>query len=307
MGLGFLNRVPSFLAGMGVPKQAAENAVQPIVTIDERRLWNSVSKVSAYLDGQTYDQKKTLFAIMRTEWGNLAGDLLMITPPFDRGGRVSDGIKGVAATVKSAFKPLHSVPFGDLVRAQNWRAVAAYEYKFKSKRLQVALEKRNWNVIKNLKMGIAGNVAAAAKVEPIAKIQQKHHRAVRDARNGMWNGMVFHVAGRGAKTDINQFAKLAAKNVGLMGSGWVYCHDALGGKRKLPSIKDRGTGKVIVKPFGRKSGDARVGIINKLGNWNGWLGQKKSIEAKSLIDKATGRIQTTFRNASIGAQINRTR
>lgn len=307
MSLAFLRRVPTLLRGMGVDRNAAQNAILPTVTIDEKKLWHSVHRVDAYLDEQDYDKRKTLFAIMRTEWGNLAGDILNITPPFDRGGKVSDGIKDVQATVRSAFKPLNSIPFGDLVRAKNWRAVEAYGYKFKNKRLQDALEKRKWNVIGNLKFGVIGDVAAASRVEPIAAIQQKHHRVVRDARTGRWNGTQFHVAGKSAKRDINQFAKEAAKNVGLMGSGWAYCHDKLRGGRKIPKLKYYDTGSVVVAPFGRKGVTARVKIINRLGNWGGWLGQKKASQVKKLIDSAIARIQKAFNFAASGVYTERQR
>jgi hypothetical protein len=271
----------------------------PQLSIDEKQLFNTVKKVNIKLDMLSKEVKLNMFAIMRTEWGNLAGDLVAITPPFDKGGSLGKGRQAAKETIKAAFVPLSSIPIGALIRAKNWRAVDAYGWKPKSSKVQKLLDKRNWNALDNLKFGITKPNPAAAGAEPISKITNAHHRTVRDPRTGKWNGTRYYVAGANAQAKINKFAAEVSQNVGFMLSGWVYCHNALKGNRKVPSVKNYGTGKVVVKPF-KGGGSASVTIINSKGNFNGWLGNKKGAEYQALISKAQKRIQEEFDKAAIG-------
>lgn len=244
--------------------------------VDEALLNQTIQKSLDTMDKFLKQREKDLVTIMRNEAGNVSAKAALATPPLN-GSSTKSAVEAIERDVNYIFKPLENIPFAELVLASQWPAVTAYDFKFKSKRLQKAYEQGNWDVVrKAFAKGGMGDWSPyeGPDVRPIGTPNTKFHKMGR-GKDGRLNGRQFHVTGSkdAAQNRIDKYAAEAANAIGQMAGGWVACYVKLNGTGfSLPlDYAKKGKGYVKTKWWGEQK---EVEIRNELGNFGGFIDQR---------------------------------
>jgi hypothetical protein len=268
-------RVVGRLGGLGGGGGGAP-APQKRLAIDEKVLWQSIQESLKTMEEFEKFAREEMAKIMRTEMANVAARSALATPPLNGKG-VSEGEKNVEEDISFIFKPLENIPFGSLVLARHWTGVAAYNFKFKSKRLQKAYDTQNWEVIYKA-FGNKGMGKFNAYDEDFLLVtgqpSKERHRGALD-RNGRLNGIRWHVSGPKdqAQAKIDTYIKFMQQGIGKMAGGWIKCFKALKGQGwNLPlDWATKGKGKVTENANGIEH---EIVMENNFGNYGGFADQR---------------------------------
>lgn len=265
--------------------------------LDDELLKKTVAESIQTLDEFRKVMERDLVKIMRDECGGLSAKLALSTPPLN-GRSTQNAEKSIEEQMNYIFQPLESIPFGELVLAKQWPAVAAYNFSFKSKRLQKAYDNQNWDVIyKAFAKGGMGDWTAYkdGTVEAVPIPNALLHRAARD-KDGMLNGRRFHIMGAKdvARARIDAQVAAAKNAIGKMAGGWVACYVKLQGSGyNLPmDYASKGKGYVRTKWWGEEK---EVEITNEFGNFAGYLDERRAM-FQFILDDSTRKIQVRFVN-----------
>jgi hypothetical protein len=240
--------------------------------IDVARLNASTAHCAKEFRALGNSQDKSVVAHMRREAGNVAGALASITPPIQGGSALSN--KAIESDIKSIFSPLETIPFGELVMANQYSVLNSYNINFRSGAINNAIANKNWELVyeafsrNNWRPYPEDVVAVPAPTRTLHK-------------SAIYNGKPsrkFHVTGNKkiAQAKIDSYVQEVKSSIGKMAGGWVKCYVALGGKDyNLPlALSSRGSGKYSVAG---SSKNPSVMIENKLGNFNNYLSKRKDV------------------------------
>jgi hypothetical protein len=289
--IGFLVRkaISGLLGG------SSNGPKQEEYVLDDALLRKTIYESIQTLEQFRKDMERELVKIMRMEAATLSAKLALSTPPLNGRG-IADANENIEEQINYIFKPLESIPFGELVLAKQWGAVASYNFKFKSKRLQTAYDTQNWDVVhKAFAKGGMGKFSAYSgdPITPVPIPNNLLHRTARDS-DGMLNGRRFHITGAKdiAQSRIDAQVAAAKKAIGTMAGGWVSCYMKLQGTGySLPAdYAKKGKGYVVTKWSGEQK---EITITNEFGNFAGYLDQRRAT-FQFIIDDAVKQIDIRF-------------
>lgn len=255
----------------------------PTYILDEPLLKKTLKQSMDTLEKFRKQMDRDLVLIMRNEAGIVSAKAALETPPLKNGRLEAE--KNIKDDINAIFSPLETIPFGELVLAKQWPAVTAYNFEFKSKRLQKAYDDGNWEVIhKAFARGGMGDWMPydGKDINIIGSPNTKYHKMGRD-KYGRLNGRKFHVVGPlgAAQSKIDDYTAIAVDAIGSMAGGWVRCYVQLGGTGyDLPTgYAKKGKGYSHTKWWGPEK---VVTIRNDLGNFGGYIDQRKTRFASFL-------------------------
>jgi hypothetical protein len=270
--------------GSGAPKVQLDVDWQEL----QRSVDLSIRTMNEFLKQRDYD----LVKIMRNEASIVAAKAALATPPLNGGGN-KEAVDNIEKDVHYIFQPLENIPFAELVLARQWPAVTAYDFQFKSKRLQKAYEEGNWEVVhKAFAKGGMGDWSAydGPDIKVVSNPNTNLHKMGR-GKDGKLNGRQFHISGAKASAmdKIKNYAAEAAKAIGKMAGGWVACYIKLDGRGfNIPlDYASKGKGTVKTKWWGV---DKFVEMKNEVGNFGGFINQRSAFFG-FLIQEAGLRIR----------------
>lgn len=248
--------------------------------IDEVKTRNSFLRVEREMKKLGPAPDKNSARHMSRAAGSLAGALAKMSPPFEKG--VSASEAKIEREVNQIFKPLESIPFGELVMAKNFSAALSYNFEFSNKTLAEAANARNWQLVFEA-FERRGWSPTPRTITVVSRPNRAlHHQA--KPRNSKTVRTTFFVSGpkEKAQASIDEYARRVKAEIGKMAGGWAKCYISLGGTgHAIPAsagTKGSGVTRVVTGK------NAKVMISNKYGNYNGYL-SKRSNKVAFLVNK----------------------
>lgn len=267
-----------------------EGEGQPQYEVDKQLFHSSINTSINTLKEFQRLQNEDLIKILRQEAGWAAAKFAEATPPLNGKG-ITEAKRDIDVDVNYIFKPLESIPFGDLVMAKQWPAVTAYNFNFKNPSLAKAYADGKYEYLFNAFSRSGKNEARQGDVIVVNAPNHVLHKSAR-TKTGQLNGKQFFVKGKmsDARAKIAAYADKAKELVGLMAAGWVKCYKQLKGTGyTFPSgLEGKGKGGTKTQWWGK---DKFVEIRNDLGNFGGYINQN-STKFQGALDTAAVNINT---------------
>lgn len=276
----------------------SENHLVPYLDTD--KLNRSIKYINGEYKKLGANAPKNILVHMRREYGNLAGDLATITPPFSKGIGASEA--AIQRDVNKIFKPLETIPFGEIVTANNYSAAMAYNFRFTNINLMNAVEANNWSLVSDA-FGRRGWLPTSEVIDVVSKpTSSLHHAAM--GKDGLVRKQ-FYVTGpkASAKAKIDEYAEEVKRSIGKMAGGWIKCYIGLGGTGKSLPTKYAAMGEGTYK-ITKGSTTTSVAISNRYGNYNGFM-KKKSGIINMMYIKRHNAVLTSIKNDFIKEIKNR--
>jgi hypothetical protein len=251
---------------------SAPEITAPPPNTDTKITVGGVDENIARLDRIEKQIKAGMNSITVAHSSALCYDLIRNTYPLI-GGRLGSGGTGGAqmvgeknfkSEVEKIFQPIDRIPFGELVKRQDWVGIQEMDWKPQVPAILKMIEQRNDIGL----LRVFGN-STSSEVQIINDANPDDHRRAR-GQNGRARGTVYVRN----KQSIQTYAEMFKRRVGIMASGWWVCATRLGrpadGSASVASfvMKNYGTGRATVS---NSNGKTSVSIENRMGDFNGMV------------------------------------